>query len=195
MTFLRAALVTLAALTCLAAAPAPAPAPAPPVTAAQAQQALTVLQDDAQRTRLIDVLRTIAAATPPPATKPATPEGLADQTIVALSASATELSKQVASAATAAAHTPSLWGWIIATLRDPQGRSDLLAVTWKTVAILGCGLAAEWLLGRLLRRPLRALAAHPTPATKDGPGPNYRHRAIALLYRFPRPWPISGWSC
>ncbi|MEJ1978543.1 MAG: hypothetical protein WDN49_22940 [Acetobacteraceae bacterium] len=52
----RLVLMMLVALVSLAAAPPPAP-PAPPVTPAEAEQALAVLQDDAQRTKLIDVLR------------------------------------------------------------------------------------------------------------------------------------------
>ena len=143
-----------------------------------------MLQDNAQRTRLIDVLRTIAAATPAPAPKVAAPTGLADQTMAALSASATELSKQVASAATAAARTPSLWGWLINTLHDPQGRMELFTVTWKILAVLCCGVAAEWLLGRILARPLKALAAYAAPAAKDDSASNHR-RAIALLHRLP----------
>ncbi|MEJ1978542.1 MAG: hypothetical protein WDN49_22935 [Acetobacteraceae bacterium] len=47
--------------------------------------------------------------------------------MLALSTSAAELSKQVASAATAAARTPSLLDWLRATLADPQGRADLLS--------------------------------------------------------------------
>jgi moderate conductance mechanosensitive channel len=184
MTFPRAILLTLIALLSLAAAPAPAPPP--PVTPAQAQEALAVLQDTAQRTKLIDVLRTIAAATPSPVAAPAPPAGLADKTVVALTASAAELTEQVASAATAAARTPSLWDWIVATVHDPQGRRDLLNAAWMLFAVLGCGLAAEWLLGRLLARPIKALAAHAAAhAAPNGQEPSHRHRAHALLRRLP----------
>ncbi len=180
MTSLRVLLLALAPLFCLAAAPAPAP----PVTAAQAQQALSVLQDDAQRTKLIDVLRTIAATTAPVPAQPAA-TGLADQTVAALTASATELSKQVASAATAAARTPSLWGWLLDAWHDPARRMILIDATWKTVAIIACGLVAEWLLGRLLARPLRALAARPAPGAGSETGQATSRGAIALLRRLP----------
>jgi moderate conductance mechanosensitive channel len=181
----RAILLPFVALVCLAAAPDPTPPAAPPVTPAEAQQALAVLQDTAQRTKLIDVLRTIATATPAPPEKTPAQEGLADKTIHALSNSAAELSQQVASAATAAARTPGLWGWITSTLHDPQGRADLLDATWRLFAVLGCGLIAEWLLGRLLARPLKALATHPMAVAHEGPVPNHRRRAHALLQRLP----------
>ncbi len=180
MTSLRAVLLMLAALLCLAAAPAPAP----PVTAAQAQQALSVLQDDAQRGKLIDVLRTIAAAATPAPAQPAE-TGLAGQTMAALTASATALSEQVASAATAAAHTPSLWGWLLDTWHTPARRQVLIDATWKTVAIIACGLAAEWLIGRLLARPLRALAARPAAGAGSEPGQTTSRGAVALLRRLP----------
>jgi small-conductance mechanosensitive channel len=183
----RAVLLVLGALICLAAAPAPAPPPPPPVSPAEAQQALAVLQDAAQRTNLIAVLRTIAAATPPPVKAPPR-QGLADKTIHALSTSAAELTQQVASAATAAARAPGLWEWITATLRDPQGREGLLNDTWRLFAVLGCGLAAEWLLGRVLARPLKLLAAHNAAgspgAASGGPASNHR-RAHTLLQRLP----------
>ncbi len=156
-----------------------------------------MLQDDAQRTKLVDVLRTIAAATPQAAAaKPVEPTGLADQTVLALSTSAAELTKQVASAASAAARTPSLWGWLITTFQDARSRVALLDAVWKTVAIIGCGLLAEWLLGRTLARPLKALAAHAGPAAKEiHPVANHSTGPPPCCAACPRPWPISCWSC
>src|SRR5262245_35306526 len=45
-----------------------APRPAPSVTAAEAQQAMEVLQDDAKRSQLIQTLQTIAKTSSPQAT-------------------------------------------------------------------------------------------------------------------------------
>ncbi len=163
MKLVRAVFLAMSAVACLAAAPAPTPAA--PLSPADAQQALAVVQDAAQRAKLIEVLRTIAAATPHAPEKAAEQAGLADKTIHALSNSAAELSDQVASAAAAAARAPGLWIWITTTLRDPAGRAVLLDATWRLLAVLGCGVAAEWLLWRALVHPMKWLAAHP-----GGPG-------------------------
>ncbi len=144
-----------------------------------------MVQDAAQRAKLIEVLRTIAAATPHAPKKAAEQAGLADKTIHALSNSAAELSDQVASAAAAAARAPGLWIWITTTLRDPAGRAVLLDATWRLLAVLGCGVAAEWLLWRALVHPMKWLAAHPVAPVHHGPPASHRQRAAALLHRLP----------
>jgi small-conductance mechanosensitive channel len=170
----------------LAQLPEPTPsAPAevaPQITPAQAQQTLDVLQDDGKRQQLIETLRTIAGALPPSAAAPrvaakaqapATPaptalpkpslapsSGLGRQLLVQVGDWADRLTEQFGAATRAVTDFPLLWRWTLRTIENPDARDWVLDTIWKLALVLGCGLAIEFGLGWLLRRPFRELERH-----------------------------------
>lgn len=185
--FLLLALLALTpVLPRLAAAQTPAPAaPAAaaqlPLTAAQARQALDVLQDPKKRDELIAVLRALAATAPAvaspssapaqtpetaPASAPATPtltlkpHSLGAQLLVALSEWSRHVARDAGAAAQAMTNLPTLWQWLVELATDPAtSTSFLTALAWLAL-IVGCSLGFEFLSAWGLRRPRLALAQH-----------------------------------
>ncbi len=154
-------------------------APAPPssasaaasVSRSQAQQTLEILKDDKKRAALIGTLETIARAAPTPAALPESlePNGLAAQALFGLTGFFDHLSRQSRAAVTAFERTPQAWRGFTEIADDPGQRRLILDAVWRFAAIMGAGLAAEWLVRRALRFPqlrLRGVA----PAGADGAG-------------------------
>ena len=80
-----------------------------------------VLQDDAKRNQLIQVLHAIAVAAPgAPVAAPAalTGDGLGGQIVRALSDQAAVASKEASATVTAVANFPLLWDWLVGTLHS-----------------------------------------------------------------------------
>jgi len=174
---LAAILITAASGTIGAARAQPAPpsaASAP--TPEQARRALDVLQDDGKRTQMIDTLRAIAGAPAagqsPPApsaetqSAPLASDGLGAQLLLQVSEQLGELSREFAAAVRTITDFPLLWGWFRGTITDPVASRTLIEIVWKLALVLGCALAAEWLIMRALRRPLAKLESL-APARRD----------------------------
>ena len=173
-----------------AAAQTPAAAPhaatAAPLTAAQARQALDVLQDEKKRTELIAVLRALAATAPvvAPAPEPAPaetpapapqaaseaapaapaitlkPHSLGAQLLVALSGWSSQVAHDAGAAARTTTNLPALWQWLTELATDRSASTSFLtALAWLAL-IVGCALGLEFLSAWLLRRPRAALARH-----------------------------------
>jgi small-conductance mechanosensitive channel len=152
------------------------------VTPAEAQQALSVLQDDKKRSQLIDTLRTIAAASAPvvtaapaapaPATVakpvvPLAPNGLGAALLLATSEWFKTSAATVAGAVRGLTHFPGLYRWAVHRLSDPDIRLALLDGGWKFLVVAVLSLATEWLVGKVLSRPLAKLQAR-LPADPSG---------------------------
>jgi small-conductance mechanosensitive channel len=143
-------------------ATAPAPAAANTLTPEQASRALETLQDDAKRAQMIDTLRAIATAAPVPETKAAIPlaaDSLGAQLLLTISEQIGETSRDIADAARSVTRFPALWHWLERTASDPASYDILLDIAWKLALVFGAALAAEWLVGRAVRRPLALLEA------------------------------------
>jgi small-conductance mechanosensitive channel len=145
------------------------------ISADQARQTLDVLQNDAKRNQLIQVLQTIVAAptangaaAAPAATPPAPPapseNALPVPPLEADSLGAQLLEQGAAwldDAATTIAHTarnvadlPRVWTWLVLSLGDPQARNMLFNAIWRLAAVIGCAVIAEYALRFIMRRPL-----------------------------------------
>ena len=66
-------------------------------------------------------------------------------------------------------HFPAFYYWIVRTANDPSAYDQLLDIAWKLALVFGCAFAAEWLILRLIQRPVALLEARlpqtaPTPA-------------------------------
>lgn len=151
------------------------------LTPDQARRALDTLQDDAKRTQMIDTLRAIAnaapattaspapAATPAPTTPapppaaqsaiPLTSDSLGAQLLLTVSEQVGDISHEIADMARSLTHFPAFYYWILRTANDPSAYDQLLDIAWKLALVFGCAFAAEWLIFRLIKRPVALLEA------------------------------------
>src|SRR3984885_4556351 len=146
------------------------------LTPEQAKRALDTLQDDTKRAQMIDTLRAIAnaspqaqAATPTPEVAiPLTADSLGAQLLLTVSEQVGELSHDVADFARTLTHFPAFYYWIVRTANDPAAYDLLLDIAWKLALVFGCAFAAEWLVFRVIRRPVALLEAR-LPQTAPAP--------------------------
>ncbi|MDA9404627.1 mechanosensitive ion channel domain-containing protein [Bradyrhizobium sp. CCBAU 45389] len=144
--------------------PAPAANQAAALSPDEAKRALETLQDDKKRAQMIDTLRAIAntSGPPQPAPEPKSPiplaaDGLGAQLMLTVSEQIGEISSEIASMARTITHFPAFYYWIMRTANDPAAYNLLIEIAWKLALVLGCALAAEWVIFRLIRRPVAFL--------------------------------------
>ena len=161
---------------------ASAPAPmAAPISAAQAQQVLDVLNDPRKRAAFTNTLTAIAHSLPvaAPAAVPAKPAAPAKVTL-APDSLGSELLGEVGSVQllvlTQARAFGSMFGdavlvsrWVRHELLDPASRAVLFDAAWRGTLVFAGSLIVERLLSLLLRRPLRALARDARVVQEDLP--------------------------
>jgi small-conductance mechanosensitive channel len=187
------------------------------LTPDQARRALDTLQDDAKRAQMIDTLRALAnaapqptaapapAASPAPEQKPAIPltaDSLGAQLLLTVSEQVGEISHEIAEVARTLTHFKAFYWWVVRTANDPEAYGQLLDIAWKLALVICCALAAEWLVFRLLRRPLELLDQRIAPATRapdgtlamsdppssaadiiDGPAPQRRRLSLVRIWQ------------
>jgi moderate conductance mechanosensitive channel len=163
-------------------AAAPAANGSDSLTPEQINRALDTLQDDTRRAQMIDNLRAIAKATPhsqpapqaqaaPPAPEPhhaipLTADSLGAQLLLTVSEQVGDISHEIAYLARSLTHFPAFYYWIVRTANDPAAYDQLLDIAWKLALVFGCALAAEWLIFRLIKRPVALLEARIPPAAR-----------------------------
>jgi small-conductance mechanosensitive channel len=176
-----------------AAAAASKPPAAPTLTPAEAHQMIDLLNDPQKRAAFTATLETLAKAetvvAPPKSPTPADTVKLAPDSIGAqlLSEGAhwmSGLATQVASFGRVLGDLPSVWAFTLRTAQDPALRARAVDAAWRLALVLGVALLAELLTRRLLRRPMRAIAAvapstpDKNPAHDADPPANARIRAV-----------------
>src|SRR6202040_2710247 len=139
------------------------------LTADQDRRALDTLQDDKKRAQIIDTLRAIANASPPTQATPPAPEpqpaipltadSLGAQLLLTVSEQVGEISQEIAFMARTLTHFPAFYYWIVRTANDPSAYNQLLDIAWKLALVFGCAFAAEWLIFRVIKRPVALLEA------------------------------------
>ena len=144
------------------------------LTPEQANRALDTLQDDTKRAQMIDTLRAIAKAAPqtqapqaqaapsapaPHRAIPLTADSLGAQLLLTVSEQVGDVSHEIAYLARSLTHFPAFYYWIMRTANDPAAYDQLLDIAWKLALVFGCALAAEWLIFRLIKRPVALLEA------------------------------------
>jgi len=171
----------------------------------QAKRALDTLQDDKKRAQMIDTLRAIANTSPqaqaaspapePQAAIPLTADSLGAQLLLTVSEQVGEISHQIADMARTLTRFPAFYYWFVRTANDPTAYNQLLDIAWKLALVFGCAFAAEWLIFRVIKRPVALLEARlpqtaraPTLAMADPPSsaadvaaePGLRRRRLSL---------------
>jgi small-conductance mechanosensitive channel len=202
---LLACLLLPAAAAAQTAAPAPAkPAPvANPLTPAQAQSVLAILQDDKKRAAFVDALENMAKAAPvvepqKPGTLPLEANSVGANLLVEGSHWAGELRSQFSTTAQAIGDVPLLWRWLVATASDPAARAWIGETVLKMAVIVLAAYAVEWLTAWLLRgarRFLEARAPADDPAPEEDPDATIpeihaaRRRGLSVAWRMLRRLP------
>ncbi|MGX1165821.1 mechanosensitive ion channel domain-containing protein [Bradyrhizobium sp. NC92] len=160
---LAALFLAISSLSC-ARADAPAAGGAAALSPDEARRALDTLQDDKKRAQMIDTLRVIANASgsqqPAPEAKspiPLAADGLGAQLLLTVSEEIQEISSEIAGMARTLTHFPAFYYWIMRTANDPAAYNLLIEIAWKLALLLGCALSAEWVIFRLIRRPVAFL--------------------------------------
>ncbi|MBB4361068.1 small-conductance mechanosensitive channel [Bradyrhizobium sp. CIR18] len=147
--------------------PRPAANNAAALSPDEARRALDTLQDDKKRAQMIDTLRAIASASgqqqpAPPAPEQKSPiplsaDGLGAQLLLTVSEEIGAISSEIASMARTLTHFPAFYYWFLRTANDPAAYNLLIEIAWKLALVLGCALVAEWVIFRLIRRPVAFL--------------------------------------
>nr|WP_249158221.1 mechanosensitive ion channel domain-containing protein [Bradyrhizobium jicamae] len=166
------ALFASPAIAQVSAAPTPPQANTDALTPDQAKRALETLQDDKKRAQMIDTLRAIANATPQAEQPkeqspiPLTADSLGAQLLLTVSEQVGEISHEIAHMARTLTHFPAFYYWFVRTANDPAAYNQLFDIAWKLALVFGCAFAAEWLVIRLIRRPVALLEARVPQAAR-----------------------------
>lgn len=154
----------------------PAASSAAALSPEEAKRALETLQDDKKRAQMIDTLRAIANASGPQQPAPPAPEqkspiplsadGLGAQLLLSVSEEIGEISSEIAGVARTLTNFPAFYYWIVRTANDPAAYNLLIEIAWKLALVFGCALAAEWVIFRLIRRPVAFLEGRVPQSTR-----------------------------
>ena len=152
-----------------AAPAAPAADKADVLSPEQAKRALETLSDDKKRAQMIETLRAVAnasqqpqAAAPaaePKSAMPLTADSLGAQLLLTVSEQVGEISREIADTARTLTHFRAFYYWFVRTANDPSAYNQLLDIAWKLALVFICAFAAEWLVFRLIKRPVALLEA------------------------------------
>jgi small-conductance mechanosensitive channel len=184
-----------------------------PLTPQQAQQAISVLEDDHKRSALLETLHAIAQAAPaasadnaapatgggaPPepaaaAAKPAeappdspsplTSGGLIQQLLGAGSTWFGTLADELVQTAQSATRIDLFMRWLTRIAEDPQDRRLVVSGAWRLVLALAAALAAEWLARRALRSPISGRRRQPMAVRQDSAPVHLLHRLPLAIAR------------
>ena len=146
------------------------------LTPDQAKRALETLSDDKKRAQVIETLRAIANASPQPQAAapepksaiPLTADSLGAQLLLSVSEQVGEISRDVADVVRTLTHFRAFYYWFVRTANDPSAYRQLLDIAWKLALVFICAFAAEWLVFRLIKRPVALLEAR-LPQTAHAP--------------------------
>ncbi|WBL76812.1 mechanosensitive ion channel [Bradyrhizobium xenonodulans] len=154
----------------------PAASSAAALSPEDARRALETLQDDKKRAQMIDTLRAIANVSGPQQPAPPAPEqkspiplsadGLGAQLLLTVSEEIGEISSEIAGVARTLTNFPAFYYWIVRTANDPAAYNLLIEIAWKLALVFGCAFCAEWVIFRLIRRPVAFLEGRVPQSTR-----------------------------
>lgn len=154
MSFFRTVLPLLTALAVAmiaADARAQTQPPAASVSAAEFEKLVGMLENDAERQRFIEQLKTLIEAERRTAPEePVIPDQVAGRFLGSLSEQVAEFGAGILRAAAFVADAPKLFSWIRQQAESEWSRQRLTEIFAKLAIVLLCAMAAEWLAARAL---------------------------------------------
>jgi small-conductance mechanosensitive channel len=175
----------------------------PPLTPAEAQSVMELLNDAQKRAAFEAQLQSLMKATTATAPKPAAaapavplaPDSVGAEVIEKSASWLSDLTNQVTAFNHVLGNLPAVWAFSLRVLHDPQRREQLITAAWHLGLILLVAIAVEWVFDRILRRPIAGLARmapngqpHEPEGPDDDPHPITHHRlssTIRVLRRLP----------
>ncbi len=155
----------------------PPPAAEQPADPERVKALIATLQDDKARAELVARLQLLLQAQAAEEDRKTALETVGSQALVAVSDKVRDVTGGVAVIGSALAQSPQLLVWARDQLADPAARARWLAVFLNVLAVFAVGLAAGFLVSRLLRGARAALDRHP-PATLWGKLPLILGQAV-----------------
>jgi len=186
-----------------AAKPAAPAATTPPLTPAEAQAVMDLLNDPQKRAAFEAQLQTLMKASAAIAPKPApaaaavplAPDSVGAEVIQKSASWLADLTNQVTAFNHVLGNLPAVWAFSLRVMHDPQRREQVITAAWHLGLILLVAIAVEWIFDRILRRPIAGLARmapngqpHDPADPADDPHPVTHHRlssTIRVLRRLP----------
>lgn len=120
-----------------------------------------------------------SASSPSPEPEaPLTSDSLGAELLLTVSEQIGDVSSEMTELVRSVTHFKAFYYWFVRTANDPAAYDQLLEIAWKLAAVLACALTAEWVVFRIIRRPVAYLEARtpqpvrgaaPLPATIDPP--------------------------
>jgi small-conductance mechanosensitive channel len=144
--------------------PATAAPATPALTPAQLQSVMDLLNDPQKRAAFEAQLQTLAHAQQAVAPKaapavPLAPDSVGAEVIQRSASWLAELGSQASAFSHVLGNLPAVWAFSWRVAHDPVRRGQALQAAWHLAVILLAAAAIEWLFDRILRRPIRGLAA------------------------------------
>ncbi|MFD2261836.1 mechanosensitive ion channel domain-containing protein [Lacibacterium aquatile] len=134
------------------------PPPAGP-SKAEADAVVKLLENDAERTKLIQQLKAISAVQAP--AEPEAPSGWVSNLLANASDGIAKAGSEFADAARGLKDIPAAWDSLVSFSSDPQRLTKWGRLAGQIGVVLGAALLAEWIVFRLLTRPRRMLNERP----------------------------------
>jgi moderate conductance mechanosensitive channel len=101
-----------------------------------------------------------APAPEPQSALPLTADSLGAQLFLTISGQVDDFSHEISDVARTLTHFPAFYYWIVRTANDPAAYDQLVDIAWKLALVFGCAFVTEWVIFRLIQRPVAILESH-----------------------------------
>jgi hypothetical protein len=149
--------------------PALAVPPAAPAAAVNAQAALDMLRDDAQRAKLIAVLEALTQAQAAEKPKLVLPNSVGAELVSGASETVSNTLGDLLGMLRAMTDFPLLWRWLTRLWTDRLLQQAILHAAWPVAVQLCLWFGMDWLMRRAVRRPLAALRGRAPMLSEEDP--------------------------
>lgn len=121
---------------------------------------IQTLENETERKKLIETLRTLNSLQEPNSAKKTKREALGAQILTFLSDRMDRFSQDFVAGTRAMLDLPNVYDWGLKQATDPVLRDRWIEISWKLTLALAAGLLVEWLARLVLCRPRERLEAH-----------------------------------
>ena len=131
-------------------------------SAAEINALIKTLEDDAERKKLVDTLKTLNSLRKPGETESTSKQALGAQILGFLSVRVDRFSEEFVAGARAILDLPNVYHWFVEQAGDTARRARWVEIAWKLTLALAIGFLVEAIIRRLLARPRAKIEARAT---------------------------------
>ena len=128
-------------------------------TEAELNALINTLENEAERKKLVETLKTLNSLQKPGTVNKTTREALGAQILSFLSDRMDRFSQDFVAGTRAMLDLPNVYDWSLKQATDPVLRARWIEIAWKLVLALAAGFLVEWLARLVLARPRARLEA------------------------------------